>query len=230
MKAMILAAGRGERMRHLTDHCPKPMLAAAGRPLIEHTLLALLAAGYKDFVINVAYRGQQIRDYLGDGSRYQANIVYSDEGEQALETAGGICMALPLLGSEPFLLVNGDIGSDYPYARLRKHTPSGMAHLLLAPNPPHHPEGDFALHDGQIGNTSPGSLRHTYCGIGVYRPALFAALEPGQRAALGPLLRKAAELGQVSGELHAGFWMDIGTPERLDAYACHLADMQKTPR
>lgn len=214
MKAMILAAGRGERLRPLTDRTPKPLLHAGGRPLIEHTLLALIAGGFQDIVINTAHLGGQIEQALGSGGRYGIRIAYSPEPE-ALETGGGIHRALPLLGDEPFAVVNGDIATDFPYARLQTH-PRGMAHLVLVPNPPHHPHGDFALVDG-LAKDEDTDGRHTFSGIGVYRPELFAGCEAG-KFPLAPLLRRAMAEDAVSGELYRGFWMDIGTVERLHAY------------
>jgi MurNAc alpha-1-phosphate uridylyltransferase len=213
MKAMILAAGRGERLRPLTDHTPKPLLAAGGRPLIEHTLVALVKGGITDIVVNTAHLGEQIEDYLGDGGRFGARITYSPEGE-ALETGGGILRALPLLGDRPFLVVNGDIATDFPFARLLDQ-PKGLAHLVLVPNPPHHSKGDFALAAGLVHDAGP--KRHTFSGIGVYRPELFAGCRAG-RFPLAPLLRAAMPEGKVSGELYEGFWMDIGTVERLEAF------------
>lgn len=218
MKAMILAAGRGERMRPLTDHTPKPLLQAGGRPLIEHLILALVAGGFSDIVVNTAHLGEQIEAYLGDGDGLGARIGYSREGE-ALETGGGIQRALPLLGEGPFLVVNGDIATDFPFARLRNR-PAGLAHLVLVPNPPHHARGDFSL-DGEM-VLDGGESRHTFSGIGVYRPEMFRDLRPG-RFALAPLLRAAMAEGQVSGELYGGLWMDIGTVERLAAYDQWLA-------
>ncbi|MDD5033700.1 MAG: nucleotidyltransferase family protein [Methylococcaceae bacterium] len=214
MKAMILAAGRGERLRPLTDHTPKPLLPAGGRPLIEHTLLALAEAGFTEWVVNLAHLGEQIRLHLGNGSRFGGSIVYSEEGEEALETGGGIHRALPWLGAEPFLVVNGDIATDYPFERL-KQQPAGLAHLVLAANPPQHPRGDFALEGGKV--SADGENRHTFTGIGVYRPELFEACSPG-KFPLAPLLRKAMVQGLVSGEIHRGFWMDIGTVQRLREY------------
>ncbi|MDD2767529.1 MAG: nucleotidyltransferase family protein [Methylococcus sp.] len=216
MKAMILAAGRGERLRPLTDHTPKPLLAAGGRPLIEHTLAALIRAGFADIVVNTAHLGQQIRERLGDGRRFGARIHYSDEGEYALETAGGIRQALDMVGPEPFLVVNGDIGTDFDFSRLRR-APPGDAHLVLAPNPPHHPQGDFALDEDRVIPSDDRTPAYTFCGIGLYRTELFAALPPG-RVPLAPLLRQAMTAGRVTGELHSGFWLDIGTAERLEAY------------
>ncbi|CAL1240590.1 N-acetylmuramate alpha-1-phosphate uridylyltransferase MurU [Candidatus Methylocalor cossyra] len=218
MKAMILAAGRGERLRPLTDHTPKPLLPAGGRPLIEHLLVALATAGFRDIVINTAHLGYQIEERLGAGERFGVRIRYSREGT-ALETGGGIHRALPLLGEEPFLVINGDIATDFPFNRLPA-SPDGLAHLVLVPNPPHHPGGDFALAGGRVLTSGPS--RHTFSGIGVYRPELFRGLEDG-RFALAPLLRAAMAAGKVSGELYEGFWMDIGTPERLAALERWLA-------
>ncbi|QJD31150.1 N-acetylmuramate alpha-1-phosphate uridylyltransferase MurU [Methylococcus geothermalis] len=216
MKAMILAAGRGERLRPLTDHTPKPLLPAGGRPLIEHTLEALVRAGFTDIVINIAHLGEQIRARLGDGGGFGARIRYSDEGDHALETAGGIRQALDLLGPGPFVVVNGDIGTDYDFARLRRE-PAGDAHLVLAPNPPHHPQGDFRLDGDRVTPSPDGISVYTFAGIGLYRPELFAPLPTG-RAPLAPLLRQAMAGGRITGELHPGFWLDIGTADRLEAY------------
>ncbi len=211
MKALILAAGRGERLRPLTDHTPKPLLQAGGRALIEHTLLALARAGFRECVINLSHLGGQIEAHLGDGSRFGMNIVYSQEGEEALETGGGIHRALPMLGGKPFLVVNGDIATDYPFENL-KNRPEGLAHLVLVANPRHHPQGDFALEGDRVSTT--GESRYTFSGIGVYRPQLFEACKPG-KFPLAPLLRAAMADGLVSGEIHRGFWMDIGTFSRL---------------
>lgn len=212
MKAMILAAGKGERLRPLTLHTPKPLVKAAGVPLIEYHVRALVAAGFTELVINHAWLGQQIEDYLGDGSRFGAHIVYSPEGEP-LETGGGIFKALPLLGDEPFLVVNGDIFTDYPFAELRKPM-SGLAHLVLVDNPAHHPHGDFVLAMGQVRDAESLGERLTYSGVAVLHPRLFAACQPGAFK-LAPLLRSAMQQGQVSGERHAGCWIDVGTHERL---------------
>ncbi|MBN2872275.1 MAG: nucleotidyltransferase family protein [Halothiobacillaceae bacterium] len=213
---MILAAGRGERLRPLTDHTPKPLIEVGGKPLIEHHLDRLAAAGIKRVVINLAHLGEQIRQHLGNGERFGLTIAYSVEGEraeQALETAGGIRQALNRLGS-PFLLVNGDVLSDLDYADfLRSELPrDSLAHLLLVDNPPHHPTGDFSLAHGRVVNA--GDKRLTYAGIGLFRRELFADLPPGRRA-LGPLLREAIDAGQVSGVRHQGDWLDVGTNERL---------------
>ena len=214
MKAMILAAGRGERMRPLTDHTPKPLLKVAGHALIEHTISQLVAAGFSDIVINHAHLGQQIVDYLGDGQRYGASIQYSPEGELGLETAGGIINALPLLGEDVFLVVNADIATDFPYAQLKNLAPD-LAHLVLIDNPAHHLQGDFGLDDlGRVREHL--SEQFTFSGIGLYHPDLFKGLAVGSRK-LGPLLRTAIAVGRVTGQQFSGFWMDIGTPERLQA-------------
>jgi len=214
MKAMILAAGRGERMRPLTDHTPKPLLQAGEHRLIEHHLLKLASAGFRDIVINVAWLGQQIMDTLGDGDDYGLHIAYSDEGEQALETGGGIFHALPLLGQDPFLVINGDIYTDYPFDKLQGFAPPGLAHLVLVDNPPHNPDGDFYLADDAI--VAQGTQRYTFSGIGVYRAEFFQQ-QQGGAFPLAPLIRQYAEQGLVSAELYDGNWQDIGTMERLDS-------------
>ncbi len=226
MKAMILAAGRGERMRPLTDHTPKPLLKAAGKPLIEYTIEALIAAGIKDIVINLAHLGEQIQHCIGNGSQYQANIVYSNEGDTGLETAGGIVKALPLLGNEPFLVVNGDISSDFPLQNLLKKD-FDLAHLVLVNNPEHHQTGDFSL-DTQYHASPDGTPKYTYSGIGLYHPDLFSNLNQG-KSALAPLLISAMRNKHVTGVLHQGFWMDIGTPERLDAFNKRLLTIPRLP-
>ncbi|OOZ37133.1 N-acetylmuramate alpha-1-phosphate uridylyltransferase MurU [Solemya velesiana gill symbiont] len=211
-KAMILAAGRGERMRPLTDRTPKPLLEVAGKPLIHYHIEALLEAGIRELVINHAHLGDQIEDCLGDGSRFGVAIEYSEEPAGALETGGGIFNALPLLGEDPFLVVNGDVWSDYDFKRAR--CPEGrLAHLVLIDNPPHHPEGDFAL-DGEDVSES-ANIRLTFSGIGVYRRGLFDGCSAG-KFSLAPLLREAMAAGKVSGEYFQGAWVDVGTPERLD--------------
>ncbi|MDL5597948.1 nucleotidyltransferase family protein [Pseudomonas kribbensis] len=212
MKAMILAAGKGERMRPLTLTTPKPLVRAAGVPLIEYHLRALAAAGFSEIVINHAWLGQQIEDYLGDGSQFGLSIRYSPEGEP-LETGGGIFRALPLLGDEAFLVVNGDIWTDYDFSVL--HQPiSGLAHLVLADNPAHHPAGDFSLVGDQVQDGQPQSPTLTYSGIAVLHPQLFDGCTDGAFK-LAPLLRKAMADGQVSGERLKGQWVDVGTHERL---------------
>jgi MurNAc alpha-1-phosphate uridylyltransferase len=212
MKAMILAAGKGERMRPLTLHTPKPLVRAGGVPLIEYHLRALRAAGFHEVVINHAWLGQQIEDYLGDGQRLGLAIRYSPEGEP-LETGGGIFRALPLLGDEPFLVVNGDIWTDCDFTGLRGPI-AGLAHLVLIDNPAHHPAGDFALVDGQVRDDDSAGPRLTYSGIAVLDPRLFAACQHGAFK-LAPLLREAMATGQVTGEHFQGRWVDVGTLERL---------------
>lgn len=213
MKAMILAAGRGERMRPLTDTVPKPLLQAGGKPLIVRTIEALRHAGVTDIVINHAHLGAEIERALGDGSAHGVRLRYSPETE-ALETAGGIAKALPLLGPHPFIVANGDVHSDFDYARLLDAlAPESLAHLVLVPNPDHHPDGDFALEAGLVRLGS--GPKFTFSGMGVYRPELFRGIVPGEKAKLAPRLRTAIDGGLVSGELHTGLWRDIGTPERL---------------
>lgn len=212
MKAMILAAGKGERLRPLTLHTPKPLVRAAGVPLIEYHVRALATAGFDELVINHAWLGQQIEDYLGDGQRFGVAIRYSAEGEP-LETGGGIHRALGLLGGEPFLVVNGDIWTDYDFTRLRRPL-RGLAHLVLVNNPPHHPGGDFSLVDAAVKEPEGNGEALTYSGISVLHPALFEGCQPGAFK-LAPLLRRAMADGQVSGECHAGLWVDVGTHERL---------------
>ena len=212
MKAMILAAGLGTRMRPLTDTTPKPLLRVRGKALIVHLIEALVGAGYSDIVINHSHLGRQIEDYLGEGGSYRAQIAYSAEPDGPLETAGGIVQALPLL-SDPFLVVNGDIFTDYPFARLPRQIPA-LAHLVLVDNPPQHPRGDFALHGGCVTNDEVDRL--TFSGIGIYTRALFAGCGPGKRP-LAPLLRAAIDRRQVTGEHYKGLWNDVGTPERLRA-------------
>ncbi len=212
MKTLILSAGRGERMRPLTDDMPKPLLRAGDRALIEYHLDALALAGIRDIVINISYLGEQIRAALGDGKVYGVHIAYSDEGPRALETGGGIFNALPLLGSAPFLVVNGDIWTEYPYSELPQQ-PTGLAHLVMVSNPTHHPRGDFVLEHGMLYD-KPEDTRLTFSGIGVYQPALFDDCKPGAFP-LAPLLRRAMANGQISGEHYRGEWLDIGTPARL---------------
>jgi MurNAc alpha-1-phosphate uridylyltransferase len=215
---MILAAGRGERMRPLTDRVPKPLLMAGGRPLIAHLIGQLARAGYTDLVVNVSHLADLIEGELGDGSRYGVRILYSREA-QALETGGGIAYALPLLGTEPFAVVNSDIYSDFDFTRLALAA-AGLdpgragAHLVLVDNPPHHPMGDFRLQRGRVVSDGAGP-RLTFSGIGVYTPALFADVERGSRRQLSALLRQAMLEGRVSGEHHRGLWLDVGTPQRL---------------
>jgi len=213
MRAMILAAGRGERLRPLTDHTPKPLLKAGGKPLILHLIENLVRGGMDEIIVNTAHLGEKIQDSLGDGRDFGAKIQYSPENE-ALETGGGIYRALPLLGHEPFLVINGDIATDFPFGTLKDHTIE-LAHLVLVPNPDHHPQGDFGLDKGLA--LDKGSPQFTFGGIGVYRPELFSGCTAG-RFPLAPLLRGAMNASKVSAELWPGFWMDIGTVERLEAF------------
>jgi len=226
---MILAAGRGERMRPLTDRTPKPLLPVAGKPLIIWHLERLAAAGIHEIVINHAHLGDQIEALLGEGDAWNVAIRYSAEPRGALETAGGIANALPLLGTEPFLVVNGDIYCDWDFSRARI-ADDALAHLVLVDNPAHHPGGDFTLHDGKVGaggTAQAGSAAnigtaYTFSGIGIYRPEFFADIARGTPAKLAPLLNEAIAAAQVSGEYHAGQWVDVGTPERLMALDAHL--------
>ena len=213
MKAMLLAAGRGERMRPLTDTTPKPLLRIGGQTMIERHIHALAQAGITELVINHAHLGEQLVAALGDGHAYGVDIAWSDEGRTALETGGGIFRALPLLGDAPFLVVNADIWTDFPFSSLAADI-DGLAHLVMVDNPEHNPEGDFFLSGGRLASRGPQML--TFSGIGVYHPALFAGCSPGAFP-LAPLLRKAMDAGQVSGEHYRGGWFDIGTPERLEA-------------
>lgn len=218
MKTMILAAGRGERMRPLSDRLPKPLLPVAGKPLILWLIERLARAGLRELVINVAYRGADLMAVLGDGRDFGVSIAWSDEGERALETAGGIRQALPLLGDAPFLVVNGDLWCEYDFGCLPALAADDLAHLVLVDNPPHHPAGDFVLHEQRVSDPAAENgvpTRLTFAGIGLYRPALFADLAPGQVAPLAPLLRQAMAAGRVSGERFAGEWCDVGTAERL---------------
>lgn len=212
MRAMILAAGKGERMRPLTLTTPKPLIAIAGVPLIEYHLRALAQAGVCEVVINHAWLGEKIEAHLGDGERFGLNITYSRES-QPLETGGGIYKALPLLGDAPFIVVNGDIFTDYDFSVLRKPL-DGLAHLVLINNPEHHLEGDFSLQENRV--LSPGAQTFTYSGIAVLSPKLFADCQAGAFK-LAPLLRQAIAQGQVSGEHFNGSWIDVGTQERLAA-------------
>lgn len=226
MKALVFAAGKGERMRPLTETTPKPLLPVRGKPLIEWHLEKLAAAGVDEVVINTSWLADQFPLALGRGERWGLRLHFSHEGEEPLETGGGMLHALPKLGDAPFVAVNGDIWCDYDFSQLPRE-PTGLAHLVLVDNPPHNPEGDFALlGDGQV--LAAGEQRLTFSGIGLYRPALFnnwrtsigaaagAELQP-PRFRLAPLLRAAMRAGEVTGEHHGGLWTDVGTPERLAA-------------
>jgi MurNAc alpha-1-phosphate uridylyltransferase len=226
MKAMILAAGRGERLRPLTDELPKALVEVRGKPLIAWHLERLAKSGCREAVINVSHLAERIVACLGDGARYGLRIAYSRE-PQPLESAGGLAQARALLGDEPFLLVNSDVYCDIDFERLLKHSlASRLGHLVLVPNPPHHPAGDFTLDHGFIGNgTEP---RYTYAGVAVMSPVLIAQVKPGEKAALAPLLRAAAERGRMSGELFTGLWQDVGTAERLAELKSRLASRNET--
>jgi MurNAc alpha-1-phosphate uridylyltransferase len=213
MKAMILAAGRGERMRPLTDHTPKPLLLVGGKPLIVWHIERLAKAGFKEVVINHAHLGNQIELMLKDGSAWGVSIQYSPE-LSALETAGGIANALPLLGLDPFLVVNGDVFTEIDFASLVLNS-DDLAHLIMVDNPPQHPQGDFALIGDRL--MVDGISKLTFSGVGVYHPNLFVSVKPGEAAKLAPLLKDAMNKGLVAGQYHQGVWHDIGTPERLNA-------------
>ncbi len=213
MKAMVLAAGRGERLRPLTDHTPKPLLAVRGKPLIVWHLEALARAGVREAVINLSWLGESIRQSLGNGNQFGVQIQYSEEPAGALEVGGGIHHALPLLGDPPFIVVNGDTYTDLDFGRLAIG-PDALAHLVLVPNPEHHPAGDFVLRGGEV---SPGAgPRLTYSGIGVFRPELFARCVAG-RFPLLPLLQEAITARRLSGERYDGHWTDVGSVQRLKA-------------
>ena len=221
MRALILAAGRGERMRPLTNDLPKPLLPVGGQPLIDYHIRALARAGIRELVVNLSWLGDKLRSYLGDGRRYDVTFAFSEEGPEPLETGGGILHALPLLGPGSFWVVNGDIACDFEFSR--RTLPYGtLAHLVLVPNPPHNTRGDFSLKDGRIAPDSPpsGDTR-TFAGISLLDPQLFADAQPGCFP-LAPLLRAAAARGAVTGEEHAGRWTDVGTPERLQALDAEL--------
>jgi MurNAc alpha-1-phosphate uridylyltransferase len=238
MKALILAAGLGERMRPLTDATPKPLLVAGGKPLIEWHIGKLAAMGIRDVVVNTSWLADQFPQRLGDGSRWNLRLHYSYEGSTPLETGGGICNALALLGDAPFAAVNGDIWTDYDFSSLPRE-PEGDAHLVLVDNPPQHPIGDFALRgDGRV--ASDGAAKLTFAGIGVYRRALFDGWRdivgnaPGAddvppRFKLAPLLRAAMVRGAVTGEHHRGRWTDVGTPQRLAQLDGELAGLTPAP-
>ncbi|MGY6554005.1 MAG: N-acetylmuramate alpha-1-phosphate uridylyltransferase MurU [Wenzhouxiangella sp.] len=214
MRAMILAAGRGERLQPLTNRIPKPLIEVGGKPLIVRHLEALAAAGFSEVIINLAWLGDKIRAALGNGANFGLSILYSEEPPGALETAGAIVQALPRLGDQPFVVIAGDVLCDYAFDRLRPPTGKDLGHLVMVDNPEHHPGGDFALVAGRLRNTAKPRL--TFSGIGVYTPALFADLAPGRRA-LRPVFNAAIAADRLSAEHHRGLWCDIGTAERLTA-------------
>jgi MurNAc alpha-1-phosphate uridylyltransferase len=222
MKAMLLAAGRGERLRPLTDAVPKALVEAGGKPLIAWHLERLARAGFREAVINVSHLGERIMERIGDGARFDLRVQYSRERER-LETAGGIANALALLGREPFLLVNADVYCECDFARLRSvELRGGLAHLVLVPNPPHRPAGDFSLAGGTVGDEP--APRYTYAGVAVMAPGLVRRVTPGEKAPLAPLLYDAARRGLLSGELYYGLWQDVGTLERLAELEKHLRE------
>jgi len=213
MRAMILAAGRGERMRPLTDDTPKPLLMAGSKRLIEFHLMNLANAGFRDIVINVAWLGQLIIDTIGNGENYNLNITYSNEKDQALETGGGIYNALPLLGEEPFLVINGDVWTDYPFEKLYDFSLQDKAHLVLVKNPEHNLDGDFSISGDRLNENE--SEKFTYSGIGVYSADFFSHKNNGKYP-LAPMIRQYISENKISGELYNGNWMDIGTQQRLN--------------
>jgi MurNAc alpha-1-phosphate uridylyltransferase len=218
---MILAAGRGERMRPLTDTAPKPLLPAGGKPLIQFHIEALRAAGVTDIVINLAWQGAMLRDSLGDGSRFDVQLHYTDEGSEALETGGGIFNALHLLGEKPFIVVSGDIWTDFPMQTLRARlTKPDVAHFVMAPNPDFHPRGDFALTDGRVREGE--RQRYTYANIAVLTREFFADCQPG-KFPLVPVMRRWIREDRVSGELYEGEWRNVGTPAQLNDLNEYLA-------
>lgn len=221
MKAMLLAAGRGERLRPLTDRTPKPLLEVGGRTLIEWQIERLHRAGVREFVINLAHLGAQIEAFLGDGRRYGARFTFSHEPAGALETGGGIRQALHLFEGAPFIVANADVWIEFDFTRLPR-LDGDLAHLLLVPNPTHHRRGDFALRAGRVANDE--DSRHTFAGVAVYSPALFEPHAPG-RFPLAPLLRDAAERGLLGGQLFEGCWIDVGTPERLQEAQLRVASL-----
>ena len=222
--AMILAAGRGKRLRPLTEHVPKPLIEINGTPMIVLHIQALAAIGIDTIIINVSYRGEQIRAALGDGQNFGVRLNYSQEPELPLETGGGILQALPQLGTDPFWVVNADVVTDYPF-RPATLDDGNLAHLVLVDNPTHHKGGDFHLNQSRV--TPDAGTRLTFSGIGIYRPQLFEECTPGPFP-LAPLLRTAIEKSRVSGEHFTGYWVDIGTPER-HAHACARAAQRRAP-
>lgn len=218
-KIMILAAGRGERLKPLTDKIPKALVEVRGKPLIRHHIEKCAACGYTDIVVNLAYRGDQIRQYLGNGEQFGLNIRYSFEYEGSLETGGGIVKALPLLGDENFIVINADVYTDYDFRNLPE-LDKQLAHLVLVENPQHNQDGDFSLNDNNLIRNKPAS--HTFAGVAVYHPDFFSE-EKARRHSIVPMLRQQAQKNLVSGEVYSGMWYDIGTPERLSKINNHAA-------
>jgi len=237
MKAMILAAGRGERMRPLTDHCPKPLLKVTDTPLIEHHINKLVQCGVTDIIINHAWLGEMISSYLGNGSRFGVNITYSPEENGALETAGGIIQALPLLtknnGNEPFLLINGDVYTDFSFTEMPKLAKDRLAHICLVQNPEHNINGDFIFDNNQLKNIEhlsesvmKSKNSYTFSGVSIFRPDFFKGQHTAQALKLGPMLKQAVSQGKVSASILNGMWTDVGTPERLKKLNEQLTEME----
>ena len=214
MKAILLSAGRGKRLRPLTDHTPKPLLAVAGKPLLQWHIEALEKSGFHDLVINLGYLGEQIRERFGDGRELGVLIRYSTEPPEALETGGGLLNALPLLGNAPFLAVNADIVTDYPFAKLANATPQ-YARWILVDNPAHNPSGDFRIDHGQLSPSGSGGAKHTFSGIAVYHPRLFANLTAG-RFSITPTIQQLAQSGKIEAEHYSGLWLDAGSLASLE--------------
>jgi MurNAc alpha-1-phosphate uridylyltransferase len=216
MKAIILAAGRGERLRPLTDHTPKPLAEVQGKPLIAWHFDRLYDAGINDVVINISWLKNKITDFVNQQVSSKFNILFSDEGDQALETGGGIKKALPLLGKEAFVTISADVFTDFSLRNISKLSNHHWAHLVLVKNPAHHPQGDFTIQGNQLMLKKAGMPSYTYSGIGVFHPDLFAEHETGSVFRIAPLIRKAIKLGRATAQIHSGHWSDVGTLERLD--------------
>ncbi len=222
-RAMLLAAGRGQRLGALTTNTPKPLLKIGTQRLIEYQIRALQRAGFRELVVNISYHAEQIQHVLGNGDRYGCSILYSREPKPPLDSGGGIVQALGLLGPEPFVVANADILTDFDYRSLPAPSADG-AHLVLVPNPPHNPAGDFSYNDAQI--SASGAPRYTFAGIGVYHPRMFLN-PPGLRFSMVPLLRDLAAAGHLSGQLYCGHWLDVGTPQRLKQACEYVATKEK---
>lgn len=220
MKAMVLAAGRGERMRPLTEHTPKPLLQAGGRPLVEHVLLALRREGFVEVLLNVAYLGRMIIEHLGEGSRFAMQLRYSDEGTEPLGTAAGVRRVLPALGEQPFLVTSADVVTDFPYGQLAAPDGADLAHVVVVPVSEAHPRADFFLRGNRLAAEPPG-IPVVYGNIGVFSPRFFSRHGQENEKAMGPLLRRAAEEGRAGGRLHMGCWVNVGTPQALALLDAH---------